>query len=221
MVLLDLDADAAKEVATSLGDRSLALHCDVADESSVQAAFDVVRNEFGTLDVLHSNAGVFFGHGNGNDGPLDTLDLATWRRTLDVNLTGGFLCSKYAMPLLLDGGGSITFTASVSGALLGSPASAYAASKAGLVGLTRSLVLNYAQFGVRVNAICPGAILTDMSRDVRASPELTKRLIEGVRPAESPSRRTWRTSSCSWPRRPRVPTSTGAILPLEGGLVLN
>jgi 3-oxoacyl-[acyl-carrier protein] reductase len=78
------------EIATSLGGKSLALHCDVADEVSVRDARGRPA-EFGTLDVLHSNAGVFFGHGNGNDGPLDTLDLATWRRTLDVNLTGGFL----------------------------------------------------------------------------------------------------------------------------------
>jgi meso-butanediol dehydrogenase/(S,S)-butanediol dehydrogenase/diacetyl reductase len=220
VVLMDVDVDAAAEVASSLGARARAMHCDVADEKSVQAAFEAVGAEFGTLDVLHSNAGVFFGHGNGNDGPLDGLDLATWRRTLDVNLTGGFLCSKYAMPLLLGGGGSIIFTASVSGALLGSPASAYAASKAGLIGLTRSLVLNYAQHGVRVNAICPGAILTDMSRDVRASPELRKRLIDGV-PAGRIALPEDIANLVVFLASPQGEYLNGAILPMEGGLILN
>jgi NAD(P)-dependent dehydrogenase (short-subunit alcohol dehydrogenase family) len=220
VVLMDVNQDAAAVVATSLGDRARAIGCDVADEDSVRAAFDAVASEFGTVDVLHSNAGVFFGYGNGNDGPLDQLDLATWRRTLDVNLTGAFLCSKYAMPMLVDGGGSLTFTASVSGALLGSPNCAYAASKAGLVGLTRSLVLNYARYGVRVNAICPGAIMTDMSRDVRTDPELTKRLIEGV-PAGRIAQPEDVANLVVFLASPQGAYLNGVIIPLEGGLTIN
>ena len=228
VVLLDVDASTAKRVAASLGSRATAGQCDVADEASVSDVFTRIRAEHGSLDLLHSNAGIFLGHGVGNDGPLDTLDLTTWRRTIDVNLTGAYLCSKHAMPLLLDGGddrggargGSIVFTASVSGALLGSAAIAYASSKAGVVGLTRALVLNYARQGVRVNAICPGAIRTAMSRQVQADPALRERLIENI-PAGRMAEPEDIANLVVFLASPQGAYLNGAILPMDGGLTLN
>jgi NAD(P)-dependent dehydrogenase (short-subunit alcohol dehydrogenase family) len=221
VVLLDVQNDAAAEVARELGEGADAWFCDVSDEDSVAAAFATVRDAHGRLDVLYSNAGIFLGHGVGNDGPLEGLDRATWQRTLDVNLTGAYLCSKYAMPLLLDaGGGSIVFTASVSGALLGSAAIAYAASKAGVIGLTRALVLTYARHGVRVNAICPGAVRTAMSRQVQADAALRQRLIDNI-PAGRMAEPEDIANLVVFLASPQGAYLNGAILPMEGGLVIN
>jgi NAD(P)-dependent dehydrogenase (short-subunit alcohol dehydrogenase family) len=221
VVLLDVQTDAAAEVALSLGEGADAWLCNVADEESVAAAFAAVRKEYARLDVLHSNAGIFLGHGVGNDGPLESLDLATWQRTLDVNLTGAYLCSKYAMPLLLEtGGGSIVFTASVSGALLGSAGIAYASSKAGVIGLTRALVLTYARRGIRVNAICPGPVRTAMSRQVQEDAALRQRLIDNI-PAGRMAEPEDIANLVVFLASPQGAYLNGAILPMEGGLILN
>ena len=220
VVLLDVQIEPASQVAAALGEGAAARVCDVSDEASVVAAFAAVREEYGRLDVLHSNAGIFLGHGVGNDGPLDTLDIATWQRTIDVNLTGAYLCSKHAMPLLLDGGGSIVFTASVSGALIGSAAIAYASSKAGVIGLTRALVLTYARHGVRVNAICPGAVRTAMSQQVQDDPALRKRLIDNI-PAGRMAEPEDIANLVVFLASPQGAYLNGAILPMEGGLILN
>ncbi len=106
--------------------------CDVADEDSVAAAFAAVDEQYGRVDVLHSNAGIFLGHGVGHDGPLDRPRPRTWQRTLDVNLTGAYLCSKHVLPLHA----SMAAAASCSprpcsGALIGSAAIAYAVVEGG------------------------------------------------------------------------------------------
>jgi NAD(P)-dependent dehydrogenase (short-subunit alcohol dehydrogenase family) len=220
VVLLDVQIEAASQVAAALGEGAAARVCDVSDEDSVVAAFAAVREEYGRLDVLHSNAGIFLGHGVGNDGPLDSLDIVTWQRTIDVNLTGAYLCSKHAMPLLLDGGGSIVFTASVSGALIGSAAIAYASSKAGVIGLTRALVLTYARHGVRVNAICPGAVRTAMSQQVQDDPALRRRLIDNI-PAGRMAEPEDIANLVVFLASPQGAYLNGAILPMEGGLILN
>lgn len=220
VALLDVSADGVSAVAAALGGPVLPLRCDVASPDSVVAAFDAVRSAYGRIDVLHSNAGIFLGHGVGLDGPLESLDLATWRRTLDVNLTGSFLCVQAALASLLERGGSIVFTASVAGALLGSAAPAYAASKAGVVGFMRSLVLTYAGRGVRVNAICPGPVHTDMSAQVRSDPALTARLIANIPagriadPADIANLVVFLASDAG-------SYLNGVVLPMEGGLVLN
>jgi NAD(P)-dependent dehydrogenase (short-subunit alcohol dehydrogenase family) len=220
VVLLDVNESGAALVCAEMTNPALSLKCDVTDEESVAAAFAAIAQRFGRVDVLHNNAGIFLGHGNGNDGPLEGLDLATWRRVLDVNLTGAFLCTRAALPLIPESGGSIIMTASVAGAMLGSIASAYAASKAGLVGFVRSLVLNYASKGIRVNAVCPGSILTDMSKGVRESPELVARLISAV-PAGRIALPEDVANLVVFLASPASSYLNGAIIPVEGGLIIN
>jgi len=216
VVLVDADLGRATEVAATIGDHAQALYADVSDPDSVADLFAAIAHQHKTIDVLHNNAGIFLGNGRG-DGDLETMDVAVWQRTLAVNLTGPFLCSKYALPLLLPtGAGSIINTASVSGAFIGSTSVAYASSKAGLVGLTRSLVLTYAGRGLRANAICPGTFDTEMSATVRADPSLTARLIGTIPsgrigiPAEFGQLAAFLASSAS-------SYLNGAIIPLEGG----
>jgi NAD(P)-dependent dehydrogenase (short-subunit alcohol dehydrogenase family) len=219
VVLTDQRSDLVAEIAAGLGGDAVGLACDVADEASVARLFQDVADRFGRLDVLHSNAAIFRGHGTGLDAGLDVLDLATWNQTLAVNLTGAYLCSRFALPLLLLNRGTIVFTASVSGVFLGSDAPAYAASKAGLVGLTRALAYRYSRAGVRVNAICPGPINTDMSVQVRTDASLRDRLVQTIpngRVAEPEDVANVVAFLCS----PQASYLTGAIIPVEGGLTL-
>ena len=140
------------------GGEAAFLACDVSDPGQVQALVAGAVERFGGLDVLVNNAGIA-----GGNGPAHELDLADWDRALAVNLTGPFLCTHFAMPhLLASGAGRIINIASTSG-LSGAPtAPAYCASKGGLVNLTRQLAVDYSGRGIRVNAICPGYIDTDM-----------------------------------------------------------
>ena len=216
VVLVDYNLARATQVAESIGGEARALQADVSDPDSVSALFTSIGELHATVDVLHNNAGIFLGNGNG-DGDMETMDFAVWQRTLAVNLSGPFLCTKYALPLMLPtGSGSIINTASVSGAFIGSTSVAYAASKAGLVGLTRATVLSYASKGLRANAICPGAFATEMSATVRADPFLTERLI-GTIPSGRIGEPTDFGQLAAFLASPASSYLNGAIIPLEGG----
>ena len=150
--------EAVVEALRTTGADAVFVRCDVSDAEQVAAMVASAVERFGAVDVLVNNAGI-----SGGTSLLHELDVAVWTRTLAVNLTGPFLCSRAAMPYLLASGrGRIVNIASTYG-LIGAPlAAAYCASKGGLVNLTRQLAVDYSGQGVRVNAICPGYIDTDM-----------------------------------------------------------
>ena len=150
--------DATVAAVRAVGGEAIAVHCDVADPEQVAAMVDTAVQRLGGLDVLVNNAGV-----GGGSTPLHELDLDDWNRTLAVNLTGPFLCTRAAMPhLLASGRGRIINIASTYG-LIGAPlAPAYCATKGAIVNLTRQLAVDYSDKGIRVNAICPGYIDTDL-----------------------------------------------------------
>ena len=130
---------------------------DVTDEADVTGCAAAAVREFGRVDVVVNNAGI------ASIGPAEELDLATWRRVLDVNLTGPFLISQaFGRMMLAARSGSIVNIASVAGLRGVADRSAYNASKHGLVGLTRTLAAEWGGRGVRVNAVCPGWVKTPM-----------------------------------------------------------
>jgi len=139
-----------------------AVACDVADPEQARRLVQVAVDRFGRLDVLVNNAGVSWG------APLEEMPLERWRQVLDVNLTGTFLVTQAAVPVMKAAGwGRIVNVASVAG-LVGSPAEildavGYAASKGGVVALTRDLAVKLAPFGITVNAVAPGFFPTRMS----------------------------------------------------------
>lgn len=154
----DIDGDAAGRVADEVG--GLAVQVDVADEQSVQEMYLAAAARFGGVDILYNNAGIM----PPDDGSVLETGLETWNRVLAVNATGVFLCCKHGIPRLLErGGGSVINVASFV-ALMGAATSqiAYTASKGAVLALSRELAVEFARRGVRVNALCPGPVQTEL-----------------------------------------------------------
>lgn len=168
------DAEETAQLARHKGVRAITIACDVSSDEAVRAMVERCRAEFGRLDVLVNNAGTtyFVTHSD-----LDAMTEDKWDRILAVNLKGPFFVSRAAIPLMrAGGGGSIVNVASVAGVGGSGSSIAYAASKGGLITLTKSLAKAFAP-DIRVNAVCPGPIISRWLEDhqdmVEASIKLT------------------------------------------------
>jgi NAD(P)-dependent dehydrogenase (short-subunit alcohol dehydrogenase family) len=172
VAVLDLDLEAAERVASearALGGSATAIGCDVRDEAAVSDAFQQTVDMLGTPTRVHANAGIEVNR------PVHEMSLADWQRTLEVNLTGAFLTCRAAVRDLLRAqtGGSIVCTSSPSAfvGFAGGGNSAYASSKGGITAFVRSMALEYAGVGIRVNAVIPGATDTPMLRPTSDNPQ--------------------------------------------------
>ena len=155
VAVCDIDAGSLDALASEAPEIT-AVAADVADEADVAALFKTVRDKLGGLDVLVNNAGIA-----GPAGYLEDLSAAEWRRCLSVNVDGGFLCARQALPLMKAQGSGCIINMASSAGILGFPMrSPYAASKWAVVGLTKSLAMEAGVFGIRVNAIAPGGVDT-------------------------------------------------------------
>jgi NAD(P)-dependent dehydrogenase (short-subunit alcohol dehydrogenase family) len=162
------------EELRSAGAEAVAVPGDVSDEASVRRMVEAVMGEFGRVDVLVNNAGI------STIVPAEETTLADWNRTLAVNLTGPFLtCREFGKAMLEGGYGSIVNVSSVAGLLGVSDRAAYNASKHGLIGLTRTLAAEWGGRGVRVNAVCPGWVKTEMDDEDQGAGGYTDADIEG------------------------------------------
>lgn len=157
------------------GGNAVAIAGDVSDATYAAALVDTALDRFGGLDIAFNNAGTL-----GALGPTAEMTLDDWEATLKINLGGAFLAAKFQTPALqARGGGALIFTSSFVGVTVAfGEMAAYAASKAGLVGLTKSLAVELAPHGIRVNALLPGATDTDMARDFAATPEAQAAIAE-------------------------------------------
>ena len=164
--LLGRDVGTLQRVAQELGGEqvAVAIPTDVGNSSSVQAAFTAARDRFGPVQLLINNAG------QAASAKFTETDEDLWNRVLAVNLTGTYLCTRQAVPDMLQTGfGRVVNVASIAGLRGGAYISAYVASKHAVIGLTRSLALEYATRNITVNAVCPGYVDTDIVKNAIAS----------------------------------------------------
>ena len=158
IVAWDINAEAVDAVAAGVAQRTgrtvTGAVVDVTDPDAVRTAMDAAAETLGGLDILVNNAGILI------SGESIAFDVARWRKVIDVNLTGYFICAREAARIMVgSGGGSIVQINSKSGKKGSFRNSAYAASKFGGIGVTQSLALEFAEQGVRVNSVCPGNLL--------------------------------------------------------------
>ena len=168
VALLDIEEQLLRNAVAGLEspERTMGLHCDVSDASAVNAAMAALSGRFGRLDALVNNAGVAV------FAPLLETSDQDWERVLAVNLTGPFLGTKAAAPLMREhGGGAIVNITSISAVRASTLRSAYGTSKAGLAHLTKQLAVELAALGIRVNGVAPGPVDTAMAKAVH-TPEI-------------------------------------------------
>lgn len=182
ILLMDRDGDtlieAAKTLRVDFPEARIETHQgSVTDEADVTAACTACRDAFGSLEILLTNAGISM-----NRSSIE-LSLDDWRRAIDINLTGTFICAQAAAKhMIAQGGGVILNTASMWGLSASASRAAYCASKAGVVSLTEVLADEWARHGIRVNAICPGYIRTALTDDLIAEGKLDLEKIEARTP---------------------------------------
>lgn len=179
LVIADIQVQTAEQVAVEIhekGGKAIAIALDVRARSSVESMLQRTMTEFGGVDVLAAIAGI---------GPMDpflTLPEETWRETLDVNLTGVFLCGQIvARQMVTQGsGGRIVNMASTNGLVGEEEQAHYNASKFGVVGLTLSMAIELASYNITVNAVCPGFINTRMNKEVIARPGFVQQYLKKI-----------------------------------------
>jgi NAD(P)-dependent dehydrogenase (short-subunit alcohol dehydrogenase family) len=222
--LVGRDAARLADVCAQLGGagRAVAVVADVTQAESVRAAFTAARRQLGPVSILVNNAG------QAASAKFTDTDEALWNRLIGVNLTGTYLCTREAVPDMLQAGfGRIVNIASIAGLRGAAYVSAYVASKHAVIGLTRALALEYASRNITVNAVCPGYTDTDMVRqavaDIRAKTGRSEGEVLSALTASNPQRRLIAPAEVSnavlWLCRPGTESVTGQSIVIAGGEV--
>ena len=211
------ELDALVEEIICAGGQAVALAGDVKDEAFAKALVELARDHFGGLDVAFNNAGTL-----GEMGTTPDVSLAEWENTISTNLTSAFLGAKYQIPAMLErGGGSLIFTSTFVGYTVGFPGTAaYAASKAGLIGLTQTLATEFGAQGIRVNALLPGATDTPMGRAFANTPE-TLAFVQGLYALKRMALPDEIAKSALYLASDASSFTTGSALLADGGVSIN
>lgn len=220
LAVVDIDLAAAERIAAEVrsgGGRAIAVRADVAVEADVQGMVERTVAEFGRLDFAFNNAGILGPMGT----PLHELAESDWDRMIDINLKSVWLSMKHEIIAMLAGeGGAIVNNASILGLRAATLNPSYGAAKHGVVGLTRAAASHYGERGIRINALCPGIVMTDMTDTIQAVPDSlsAKRIARaplrrGADPAEIARAAAWLCSD-------EASYLTGVALPVDGGLTV-
>ena len=176
VVVVDIQEEKGKDVAARIkaaDGEAIFKNTDVSDETQVECMVRNVVEHYGKIDVLFNNAGAVVSK------ELHDTTEEDWNRIMDVDLKGVYLCSKYVVPVMKEGGGgSIVMCSSVNSIVAEPGLAAYCAAKSGVNGMTRAMALDYGCFGIRVNTICPGYIRTPMGEeyfDAQPDPDAARR----------------------------------------------
>jgi NAD(P)-dependent dehydrogenase (short-subunit alcohol dehydrogenase family) len=206
----------AKQVVAD-GGRAVAVAGDVGDEGFAAELVETAQGSFGGLDVAFNNAAAL-----GALKPASELTTEEWRSVIATNLDGAFFAAKYQLPAMLArGGGSLIFTSSFVGYTAGMPGmAAYAASKAGVIGLTKVLAVEVAAQGVRVNALLPGGVDTAMAREF-ASTEESKAFVRGLHALKRTARPEEIAQAALYLASDASSFTTGSAMLVDGGVSIN
>ena len=185
--------------------------CDIAKIDEVQKTIDAIKNDFGTVDILINNAGIVT-----TVGFFTKIDPETWNRDIEVNLIGSANVTRAVWPIFLEKkSGRVIFMSSIAGTMGGSGQTSYAATKAGLIGLTKALAIEGGRFGVTVNAVAPGVVGTPAAK-MFIRPDMLDRMIKRSalqRPCEPEEIADTITFLCS----PQAAYITGQVITVDGG----
>jgi len=218
VVLVDVDkeeGDATARELQAVCPHVVFLRTDVADVGRVKEMADRVLNEFGRLDVLVNNAGVYA------QGDVLSTGIDIWNRILGINLTGAFLCSQAVIPAMIRGGGGVIINVASEAGLVGIYGQvAYNVSKGGLIALTRSCAVDLAEKGIRVNCVCPGTTDTPLVREAvsaASDPVAARRRLEDSRPLKRLGTPEEIAAAILYLASDEAGYATGAILSVDGG----
>lgn len=172
--LMDIKEEKAEKVKAEIeqnGGEAVIADVDLADYTRVEDSMKNVASKWGKIDIIFANGGI-----NGIVAPIEDFDPEDWNKTIQTNLLGTFHTVKYALPFMKDQGGSVIITSSVNGNRTFSNfgMSAYSTSKAGVTAFGKMAALELAQYRIRVNIICPGAINTDIGQSTKKADNLEK-----------------------------------------------
>ena len=224
VVIADVLDDAGARLATELHDACIYVHTDVSDEGQVRSAIATATQRFGGLDCVFNNAG--FG---GVEGRIEETDAAGLRRTIDVLFSGVVYGMKHAAPVMkARGSGSIVNTASVAGLQTGNGPHVYSALKAAVIQLTRSVATELGESGVRVNCVCPGAIVTPIfarhvglsKTEVEERTPILNQVFSSLQPIRRPGQPEDIARAVLWLAGEGSSFVNGHALVVDGGLTL-
>jgi len=218
VAIVDKDQAQGEVVANEIKEQGgdvLIVPTDIALENEVQRMVEEVTRLWGRLDILVNNAGIYY-QADVVDTPSDV-----WDNILAVNLSGAFLCTKYAVPVMIGGGGGVVINIASEAGLVGIKGQvAYNVSKGGMIALTRSCAVDLAERGIRVNCVCPGTSDTPLVREAvnRApDPATARRALEEVRPLNRLGKPEEIAAAILYLASSEAGYATGAILSVDGG----
>ena len=218
--IADLAETKTKILNTVPTAKVLCIKADIANEEAIKQAMEQITNSYGKLNIAFNNAGVMMTRAK-----VGEVDSKAWERVVRINLFGSFYCAKYEIQQMLKSGEpcSIIFNASVGG-LIGTPmASDYVSSKHAIIGLTKSIMCDYADMGIRANAICPGQIETPMWESVNSSAKEDRETYAQLNRTQNPMRRLGSPEEVAavvaFLASDESSHITGAVIPIDGGHV--
>ncbi|MER2227905.1 MAG: glucose 1-dehydrogenase [Carnobacterium sp.] len=217
VVVVDYNEETAQQTAAGIrenGGEAVAVKADVSNESDVKHFIQTAIDTYGQIDILFNNAGIYA------PGTVEDTSMDDWNRSLNVNITALFLASKYAMPYLKETKGNIINTASAGG-IIGFPdAISYATTKGAVISFTRAMAVDYAEAGVRINAICPGTGVTGMTKDLLEIDEIYQGFVAPI-PMKRLGEANDVANAALFLGSNQASYITGHALPVDGGWTMS
>jgi len=215
VVVADIDIKKGKQTSSLIGGDAFFIEVNVADSESVNNMVKEVTKRFGRIDILVNNAGIYY------QGDVIETTEEEWDRVMAVNLKGMYLCCHYAIPVMLKGNGGIVINVASEAGLVGiAGQTAYNVSKAGVISLTKSMAVDFARKGVRVNAVCPGTTETPLVKNAlekSEDPEKARRKLEECRPLNRLGRPEEIAAAILAMASDNLGYATGSVLSIDGG----